>query len=182
MVNTTWMLIFPFITILLVLAVPIVIGVLVYKDAKLRGMDPVVWALIAALAPSLIGLIIYLVVCSSHKRLTCNRCGYEVNQAYNVCPNCGAPLKYRCETCGAPVEEGWKVCAQCGEAVKPGRAPAVSYTKGKPVDRRIWIAIVLMILIPLVVVLLLAVLGMAGYLDGGASVSAGARMIAFLLK
>ena len=51
-------------TILLIaIAVPIVIGVLVYRDAKRREMTgPLAWALAAALAPSFIGLVIYLVV------------------------------------------------------------------------------------------------------------------------
>ncbi len=55
-----------FIIILVAIAVPIVIGVLVYRDAKRQEMStPLGWALVAALAPSLIGLVIYLVVRSS---------------------------------------------------------------------------------------------------------------------
>lgn len=51
------------------LAVPILIGVLVFRDARRQGMSsPLAWALAAALAPSFIGLIIYLVVRSSGGR------------------------------------------------------------------------------------------------------------------
>ena len=52
--------------ILIAIAVPIVVGVLVYRDARRQGISsPLAWALAAALAPSFIGLVIYLVVRSS---------------------------------------------------------------------------------------------------------------------
>ena len=58
-----------FIIILVAIAVPIVIGVLVYQDAKRQEMSsPLAWALVAALSPSLIGLVIYLVVRSSNSQ------------------------------------------------------------------------------------------------------------------
>ena len=51
------------------LALPLVIGVLVYRDASRQAMSsPLLWALLAALAPSFIGLIVYLVV-----RCTCGK-------------------------------------------------------------------------------------------------------------
>lgn len=53
--------------ILVCLAVPIVIGVLVYRDARRQEMPaPLGWALAAALVPSFIGLVVYLVVRSSN--------------------------------------------------------------------------------------------------------------------
>lgn len=52
----------PFI-LLFVLAFPLVIGVLVYRDASKRvDASPWLWALVAALAPSFVGVIIYLIV------------------------------------------------------------------------------------------------------------------------
>ena len=45
------------------LAIPLLIGILVYRDADKRvDCKPWLWALIAALAPSLVGLIIYLII------------------------------------------------------------------------------------------------------------------------
>ncbi|MGC2871965.1 hypothetical protein ACPW7J_04180 [Ihubacter sp. rT4E-8] len=42
---------------------PLIIGICVYRDADKRvDCSPVLWALVAALAPSFIGLVIYLVV------------------------------------------------------------------------------------------------------------------------
>lgn len=51
----------PFIVIAII-AIPIIIGLYVYKDASSRNMKALTWALIAALVPSLIGFIIYLFV------------------------------------------------------------------------------------------------------------------------
>ena len=50
-------------------ALPLVIGILVYRDARNQAISaPLLWAILAALAPSFIGLIVYLVVrCTSGK-------------------------------------------------------------------------------------------------------------------
>ena len=48
---------------LVALIIPITVGVLVYRDADKRmDCNPWLWALIAALAPSFVGLIIYLII------------------------------------------------------------------------------------------------------------------------
>ena len=45
------------------LAIPLLVGILVYRDADKRvDCNPWLWALIAALAPSFVGLIIYLII------------------------------------------------------------------------------------------------------------------------
>lgn len=51
----------PFIVIAII-AIPIIIGLYVYKDATSRNMKALTWALISALIPSLIGFIVYLLV------------------------------------------------------------------------------------------------------------------------
>jgi len=52
-----------FIVAMCVLAIPLVVGILVYRDADKRvDCNPWLWALIAALAPSFVGLIIYLII------------------------------------------------------------------------------------------------------------------------
>ena len=48
------------IVMVIILALPIMIGVYVYRDANRRGMNAILWTLVAVFAPSLIGLIIYL--------------------------------------------------------------------------------------------------------------------------
>lgn len=45
------------------LGLPVLIGILVYRDAKKReDISPALWGLVAALAPCYIGLIVYLVI------------------------------------------------------------------------------------------------------------------------
>lgn len=59
---------FIFLFALLCLALPLIIGLLVYRDAKDQAMDPpILWALVSALAPSFIGLIIYVVIRCTRK-------------------------------------------------------------------------------------------------------------------
>jgi len=46
-----------------VLAIPVLVGALVYRDAKQReGCNPWLWAIIAAVVPSFVGVIIYVIV------------------------------------------------------------------------------------------------------------------------
>ena len=51
------------IMIFLLFGIPLVVGILVYRDASKRvDCSPWLWALIAALVPSFIGLIIYAII------------------------------------------------------------------------------------------------------------------------
>ncbi|MBQ6687789.1 MAG: zinc ribbon domain-containing protein, partial [Bacteroidales bacterium] len=100
---------------LLLLTVPVLIGVYVYRDAKRRGMNAALWTLIAVFAPSLIGFIIYLLVRGSYSDLKCPRCDTRVNDTYVVCPRCGAKLRPGCPNCGTAVESDWKVCPKCAQ-------------------------------------------------------------------
>src|SRR5699024_9031259 len=74
---------------LVLLLIPILIGVYVYRDAKRRQMNAVVWTLVAILAPTFIGFIIYLLVRSNYADLACPRCGTPVAPEFVVCPQCG---------------------------------------------------------------------------------------------
>lgn len=51
------------VVLLFTLGLPILIGVCVYRDASKRvDCSPLLWALVAALVPSFIGLVIYLII------------------------------------------------------------------------------------------------------------------------
>lgn len=126
---------------LLVIAIPVLIGMAVYKDAKGRHMEPLLWALVSALVPYFIGLIVYLIVRASHKRLECATCGEGVEAGYSLCPHCGSPLKYKCHSCAAPVETGWAVCANCGAALPQGRSPLIRPSGGDSGSKPLWIAL-----------------------------------------
>ena len=58
-----------FMLMIIVALLPLLIGVYVYRDAKRRGMNAALWTLIAILAPSLIGFIIYLLVRGNYSNL-----------------------------------------------------------------------------------------------------------------
>ncbi len=63
---------------LIVLSIPVLIGVYVYQDAKRRGMNAVLWTLVAVIAPALVGFIIYLLVRNGYSDLECPRCGGRI--------------------------------------------------------------------------------------------------------
>ena len=48
--------------VLAIFAIAAAIAAYVYQDAKRRGLDPWLWATVAAFVPYFIGLIIYLVM------------------------------------------------------------------------------------------------------------------------
>ena len=85
----------PFFLILILaiaITVPILIGIYVYRDAKSRGMNPKRATLLAVLAPSLIGFIIYLLTRQERTERTCPNCSSPAQNDWQVCPKCATPL------------------------------------------------------------------------------------------
>lgn len=105
--------IFILVVLVALLTVPILIGVYVYRDSHRRGMNAVLWTLIAVVAPALIGFIIYLLIRGNYPDLQCPQCAEPVTEQYAVCPHCGAKLRPACPNCSFPVELDWKVCPKC---------------------------------------------------------------------
>jgi hypothetical protein len=89
------------------------IGVAVYYDAKRRGMEPLLWALVATLIPYLLGLIAYLIVRHPVQSL-CASCSqpYTPNDVY--CKHCGTAVQAQCPSCGRPATSAARFCPQCG--------------------------------------------------------------------
>lgn len=102
-----------FVYLAILIVVPILVGVYVFRDASRRGMNAALWTLIAVLVPILVGFIIYLLVRGNYPDLKCPQCGTPVRESYVSCPQCGARLKASCPSCSAPVEPDWKVCPRC---------------------------------------------------------------------
>jgi hypothetical protein len=45
----------------------------------------------------------------------CAHCGFQLQQGYAFCPNCGMSLRTaECSACGQKVDSSWKTCAYCG--------------------------------------------------------------------
>jgi len=95
-----------------------IVGSIVYKDAKKRGMDPWLWATIAVFVPFFIGIIVYLVV-RSDGIVTCENCGRPLRSDYRVCPYCGHSRARQCPQCGRPVSPEWKICPYCEARLAP---------------------------------------------------------------
>ena len=131
--------------------IPVLIGVYVYRDASRRGMNAVLWTLVAVLAPVFVGLIIYLLVRGSYSDLKCPSCDAPVTERYVSCPKCGARLKATCPNCAAPVEPDWKVCPHCGDPLPEfgeGFTPPV-----RRQDKTLWKILLVVILIPVLFIL-----------------------------
>ena len=144
------------ITVLIIFAValviPVLIGVYVFRDATSRGMNAVLWTLIAVIAPSLIGFIIYLLVRGNYSNLKCGACGANIRESFLICPACGAKLKPTCPSCGSPVEPGWKVCPRCAGPLPEVQDDIVRPVKKK--DRTLWKILVAVILIPVLLIII----------------------------
>ena len=151
---------------ILVLTIPVLVGVYVYRDAKRRGMNAALWTLVAVLAPSLIGFIIYLLVRGSYSDLRCPRCDSRVNDSYVVCPRCGAKLRPGCPNCGTAVESDWKVCPKCAQPLPTMQDDIVSPIR--PKDKSLWKILVAIILIPLLLIFV-AGISFSAVSSGGSS-------------
>lgn len=75
----------------------ILIGIWTYRDAKIRGLDAVLWTVIVILVPNLIGLVIYLLVGRKSQQIQCPNCNAKAEMGHNQCYNCGAviPQEYK---------------------------------------------------------------------------------------
>ena len=172
MYNTLLIVLIPLLLLLIFAVIPVLLGVYVYRDAKSRGMDAVLWTIIAVLVPSLIGFIVYLVVRGNHAFLQCPQCSAPVNEAYAVCPRCGAPLKGRCPRCGYAVEPDWRVCAHCAAPLEGVTHPAPPVRRK---DKTLKYVLIFAVALPLLLCLAM-VIGLAAYTmsapSGGMSMSA----------
>ena len=142
--------------------VPILLGLFVYRDAKARGMEPLLWTLLTVFAPGFIGLIIYLVVRRDHFRLVCPQCGSEVQQGFVSCPTCGQKLCASCISCGTALRPEWRLCPQCGTEITEGEpfAPPVTVN---PQTKGLGVAIGAVIALPLafVFIAVVSIVGLA---------------------
>ena len=98
------------------------IGIAVYHDAKKRGMEPLLWALVATLVPYLLGLIAYLII--RHPIQTvCPSCSQPIAQGDVYCKSCGAAVQVQCSACHRPTAPGSRYCPHCGVLLGESAAP-----------------------------------------------------------
>jgi len=101
---------------LLFLFAAIGVGIYVWRDARRRGMDPLLWTLVAVLVPYFIGLVVYLVVRQSHGGV-CPSCSAPVPEPAAYCQSCGRKLQRCCPACNAAVPADGRFCPTCGIAL-----------------------------------------------------------------
>ena len=155
-----------FMLMFIIALLPLLIGVYVYRDSRRRGMNAALWTLIAILAPSLIGFIIYLLVRGNYSNLKCPRCDTRVTEQYVVCPKCGAKLKPSCPNCSASVESDWMVCPKCAQPLPDVQEDIV--TPVRPKDKTLWKILAAIIIVPVVLLLVLG-LSFSAASGGGSS-------------
>ena len=134
------------------LVVPVLIGVYVYRDARRRRMNAVLWTLIAIVAPALIGFVIYLLVRGNYSDLECPQCSSPVTEHFVVCPQCGARLRPSCPNCSGPVEPDWKVCPRCATPLDGVDMYPVPPKRRQ--DRALGKILVAVILVPILLIVL----------------------------
>lgn len=145
----------------ILLTIPVLVGVYVYQDAKRRGMNQVLWTLVAALAPSLIGFIIYLLVRGNYPDLECPKCGGAVTEQFTVCPTCGAKLRLSCPGCHTPVEPDWNVCPKCA-APLPEYQDDITAPRRRQ-DKALGKILAAVIIVPLVFLILMGSLALLNF-------------------
>ena len=95
------------------LAVYVLLVGYVYGDARRRGMNQVLWTLLAVFIPSGVGVILYFIL-RDPVAVPCPSCGAPARKGFAFCASCGAPVRSACPQCRQPVEPGWRNCARCG--------------------------------------------------------------------
>ena len=140
-----------FVYLAVLIVVPILVGVYVFRDASRRGMNAALWTLIAVLVPILVGFIIYLLVRGNYPDLKCPQCGTPVRESYVSCPQCGARLKASCPNCSAPVEPDWNVCPRCASPLSQDLSNIQTPIRKK--DRGLGVVLAVVILVPLALLL-----------------------------
>lgn len=133
------------------LAIPIALGVYVYRDARKRGMNTVLWLAVVLLLPAFIGFILYLLARTGYSDLQCPKCGEKVEDSYASCPYCGTPFKAVCPVCSFPVEKDWKVCPHCASPLSVQTDELAAPVRKK--DRALGKIIFAVLLVPLMLIL-----------------------------
>ena len=99
----------------------LVILVWMYRDARARDANPILWAAAAALsalfihwALALIAAGIYLLFRPKGRLLRCPHCRARYIYWLAQCPKCEGPLKKDCPRCHSSVPYAETACPDCG--------------------------------------------------------------------
>ncbi len=88
----------------------------VNRDARRRGMSPLLWTLVAVIITNGLGIILYFILRQPLQR-TCPHCGSAVQVGFNFCPRCSSRLSPSCSHCHRLVAANDIYCPYCGTTV-----------------------------------------------------------------
>ena len=94
----------------------------VNRDSRRRGMNPVLWTVIAILIPNGLGIILYFVLRQPRQK-ACPQCGNAIQTGFNFCPRCNYKLSPSCPHCQRLVGEADVYCPYCGTSLLAQPAP-----------------------------------------------------------
>ncbi len=103
----------------------------VNRDAKRRGMSPVLWTIVVIIIPNALGFILYFIL-RQPLRSACPQCGYFVQSGFNFCPRCSCKLSPSCPQCQRMVSASDIYCPYCGSELRNQAAPAPSSPASLP--------------------------------------------------
>jgi len=107
-----------------VLMVPFILLVgYVWSDAKRRGMNAVLWVLLAIFIPNAIGIILYFIL-RDPLSVPCPSCQAPVGKELACCASCGTAVRPACPECRRATRDGWTHCGFCGAALRPATTAA----------------------------------------------------------
>jgi RNA polymerase subunit RPABC4/transcription elongation factor Spt4 len=89
----------------------------VNRDAKRRGMSPILWTCVAVLIPNALGFLLYFVLRQPIGQ-ACPQCGNAVQIEFNFCPRCNYKLSPSCPQCERMVGAGDVYCPYCGTSLR----------------------------------------------------------------
>jgi cytochrome bd-type quinol oxidase subunit 2 len=123
----------PIFLLTLIGAVPIALWVLligyVYADARRRGMNALLWTLLAIFIPSAIGIILYFIL-RDPMAVPCPGCGTPARKGHAFCASCGTAVRRACPQCRQAVEPAWRNCPGCGTSLAAGATPTTTPSAG----------------------------------------------------
>jgi len=95
------------------------------RDAKRRGMSPVLWTIVAVIIPNALGIILYFIL-RQPLRSACPQCGNAVQTGFNFCPRCSFKLSPTCPQCQRVIGLNDVYCPYCGTSLRNQSAPLSS--------------------------------------------------------
>ena len=94
-------------------------------DARRRGMNHVLWTLLAIFIPNAIGIILYFLL-REPVPVPCLNCGTLAKKGHAFCAGCGAAVRAACPQCRQPIEPGARNCTRCGAPSSPASSTPAS--------------------------------------------------------